>query len=114
MTSNIYKYAVSGRTDAVTSVYWDSMALIGLNSSFSCNYTMYSTAQRQLNKHTRATRVQHAWDTRARVLNFTYVRARAHYAYVIPLLIFWASVIAKEAPFSSVYCYYNAMPAAAL
>ena len=43
-----------------------------------------------------------------------YVRARAHYAYVIPLLISWASVIAKEAPFSSVYCYCNAMPAAAL
>ena len=43
-----------------------------------------------------------------------YVRAHAHYAYVIPLLIFWASVIAKEAPFSSVYCYCNAMPAAAL
>ena len=67
---------------------------------------------------TRAARVRHACDTRARVLNFTYVRtyvrARAHYAYVIPLLIFWASVIAKEALFSSVYCYCNAMPAAAL
>ena len=27
---------------------------------------------------------------------------------------FWAFVIAKEASFSSVYCYCNAMPAAAL
>ena len=81
---------------------------------------MYSTAQRQLNKHTRATRVEHACDTRATRVGHAcactkfYVRARAHYAYVIPLLISWASVIAKEAPFSSVYCYCNAMPAAAL
>ena len=37
------------------------------------------------------------------------------YVYILYLvLIFWASVIAKEASFSSVYCYCNAMPAAAL
>ena len=66
------------------------------------------------------TRVRHAWDTRATRVGHAcsctkfYVRAHAHYAYVIPLLIFGVSVIAKEAPFSSVYCYCNAMPAAAL
>ena len=90
--------------------------------------------EKKVNKHTRGTRVRHAWDTRATRVGHAcdtratrvghacactkfYVRARAYYAYyayVIPLLISWASVIAKEAPFSSVYCYCNAMPAAAL
>ena len=67
----------------------------GIDMGMDKDSVRYSTAQRQLNKHTRATRVQHACDTRAtrvrhacdtraRVLNFTtHVRARAHYAYVM-------------------------------
>ena len=51
---------------------------------------------------TRATRVGHAC---ACTKFYVRARVREHYAYVIPLLISWASVIAKEAPFSSVYCY---------
>ena len=45
--------------------------------------TMYSTAQRQLNKHTRATRVRHACDTRAtRVRHARDTRAtRARHAW---------------------------------
>ena len=40
------------------------------------------------------------------------VHVRGHY---LDLLIqYWASVIAEEAAFSSVYCYCNALPAAAL